>query len=89
MASSWNLEPLCHQLAIRISSGDREIGAITSAVASPSLGAPIALGYVHRDFVQPGTSVTVDRAHATVTQLPFVPLESAVNRVAANSGDSH
>ena len=35
--------------------GDKEIGHVTSAVVSPALGKPIALGYVHRDFVNPGT----------------------------------
>ena len=42
----------------RILSGEREIGRITSAAASPRLGA-IALGYVQRDFAEPGTEVTV------------------------------
>ena len=37
-----------------IRSGDREIGAVTSAVWSPALERPIAMGYVHRDFVEPG-----------------------------------
>jgi folate-binding protein YgfZ len=53
---------------------EREIGRITSATYSPRLGAPIALGYVHRDFVEPGTSVVVGRdgfATAIVTPLPF------------------
>jgi folate-binding protein YgfZ len=56
-----------------IRSGDREIGAVTSSTASPALQRPIALGYVHRDFVEPGTTVTVGDASATVTALPFVP----------------
>jgi folate-binding protein YgfZ len=59
-----------------VRSGDREIGSITSAVFSPALSRPIALGYVHRDFVDPGTVVTVSHAahliHATVAALPFV-----------------
>ena len=33
----------------------------------------IALAYVHRDFVQPGTPVVVQGAPATVVALPFVP----------------
>jgi glycine cleavage system aminomethyltransferase T len=49
---------------------------VTSAVMSPSLGRPVALGYVHRDFVEPGTSVTIAAGNAslaaTVTELPFV-----------------
>ena len=61
--------------------GEREIGRVTSAVLSPALGRPIALGYVHRDFVQPGTPVQI--AHATgrlvaqVAALPFVKGASA------------
>lgn len=39
--------------------GEREVGRITSAAASPRAGA-VALGYVHRDFVAPGTELTVD-----------------------------
>jgi folate-binding protein YgfZ len=58
-----------------IRSGEREIGSITSAVLSPALQHPIALGYVHRDFVAPGTEVTVlaaDQAvEAVVASLPF------------------
>jgi len=67
----------------KIAAADRDIGAITSAVASPALGRPIALGYVHRDFVDPGTVVTVDGQVATVASLPFVRSENAVDRVAA------
>ncbi len=56
--------------------GDKEIGHVTSAVVSPALGKPIALGYVHRDFVNPGTAVAVVaggvRLAASVTELPFV-----------------
>jgi folate-binding protein YgfZ len=58
----------------RIFADDREIGAVTSAVDSPRLGA-IALGYVHRDFVSPGTKVGVDtasgRAPALVSDRPL------------------
>jgi len=56
----------------RIRSGDREIGEVTSSTVSPALRRPIALGYVHRDFVEPGTSVTVDGASGEVTKVPFV-----------------
>ena len=38
---------------------ERAIGAVTSAVESPGFGHPVALGYVHRDFVEPGTQVEV------------------------------
>ena len=56
--------------------GEKEIGHVTSSVLSPALGKPIALGYVHRDFAEPGTAVSIafgaTRVAATVTELPFV-----------------
>jgi folate-binding protein YgfZ len=58
-----------------IRSGDREIGTITSSVLSPAHQRPIAIGYVHRDFVEPGTQVAIlnagQTAPAVVTTLPF------------------
>jgi len=60
----------------RVRAGEREIGSITSAVRSPSLGRPIALGYVHRDFAEAGTVVAVQHdgrtLRAAVVQTPFV-----------------
>jgi folate-binding protein YgfZ len=55
---------------------DREIGHVTSATVSPALQHPIALAYVHRDFVEPGTNVTVGETAAQVAALPFVPLQA-------------
>jgi folate-binding protein YgfZ len=55
-----------------VRSGDREIGHVTTSCFSPALQRPIALAYVHRDFIEPGTAVSVDTAAATVTPLPFV-----------------
>ena len=55
-----------------IRSGEREIGAVTSSTRSPALQRPIALGYVHRDFVEPGTALTVGDASAQVVATPFV-----------------
>ena len=58
----------------RIQAGGKDAGFITSAVHSPRFG-PIALGYVHRDLVAPGTTVDVEAADgpapATVSALPF------------------
>jgi aminomethyltransferase len=54
-----------------IRAGDREVGAVTSSTFSPTLGKPIALGYVHRDFTESGTAVAIDGAAATVAPLPF------------------
>jgi folate-binding protein YgfZ len=50
----------------------REIGRVTSSALSGALDQPIALGYLHRDFVTPGTAVLVDGHAATVSALPFV-----------------
>src|SRR5262245_12169222 len=54
----------------KVFAADREIGFVTSAAKSPRLGV-IALGYVHRDFLTPGTGVEVDlgeiRARAVVS----------------------
>ena len=54
----------------KVLSGDREIGFVTSAATSPTLG-PIALGYVHRDFTAAGTGVQVDGHPTTVVELPM------------------
>jgi len=51
----------------------REVGRVTSGVTSLALRRPIALAYVHRDFVAPGIVVLVAGAPAVVTALPFVP----------------
>jgi folate-binding protein YgfZ len=56
------------------SDGEREIGRITSAARSPALGHVIALGYVQRDFAEPGTAVIVRRSDARLryrVQLPM------------------
>lgn len=52
----------------RIHSGDRTVGEITSAAASPKHGAPLALGYVQRDHAAPGTELTVNGSQARVYQ---------------------
>jgi folate-binding protein YgfZ len=55
---------------------DKPVGTITSAVHSPALGQPIALGYVHKDYWIPDTPLNVNHdgvsLNATVTTLPFV-----------------
>jgi tRNA-modifying protein YgfZ len=57
-----------------VSAGGREVGRITSAVHSPALARPVALGYVHRDVVAAGTAVVVAGAgDALVAALPLVP----------------
>ena len=60
--------------------GDRGVGKVTSAVYSPRCAGVIGLGYVHRDFVEPGTTLEVHahehRHPVTVHALPFVPPRS-------------
>ncbi len=62
----------------KIRSGEREIGFVTSAASSSRLGT-VALGYAHRDFVEPGTRVEIDhtggRAAAVVSERP-IPVEA-------------
>lgn len=48
-----------------------ERGAVTSSAFSPTLGAPIAMGMLHRT-VEPGATVDVGGATGTVVELPFV-----------------
>jgi tRNA-modifying protein YgfZ len=55
-----------------VAAGAREIGDVRSSVMSPALTCPIALAYLHRDFLTPGTRVSVAGHNATVTELPFV-----------------
>ena len=55
--------------------GAREVGRITSAVHSPSLG-PIALAYVRRSACAAGTALDASGAQATVVPLPFLSHES-------------
>ena len=37
----------------------KDIGRVTSAAFSPSVNKVVGLGYVHRDFVSPGTEITI------------------------------
>lgn len=59
----------------RISAGGRDVGFVTSAARSPAAGSIIALGYVHRDFIEPGTNVSIMAGggplSAVVAALPF------------------
>lgn len=55
--------------------GER-VGTVTSGVPSPTLGRPIAMGYVPPDLAQSGQGVLVEvrgkTYKATVTKMPFV-----------------
>ena len=54
---------------------DKKVGYLTSVVRSPRLGQYVSLGYVHRDFLAPGTALTLAEsgAAAQVAALPLVP----------------
>lgn len=55
--------------------GER-VGTVTSGTPSPTLGRPIAMGYVPPDLAQSGQGVLVEirgkTYKATVTKMPFV-----------------
>ena len=55
---------------------NKEVGYVTSAVKSPALGAPVALGYVRRETNQIGNELTLRTAAgespAKIVELPFV-----------------
>ncbi len=59
----------------------KEIGMITSRVISPARKCPLALAYLQRDFLAPGTRVSIlDQGAprgAEVSALPFSPVKSA------------
>lgn len=58
-----------------IFNGENQIGVITSGALSPTLGYPVAMGYVSKDFAELGSVVEVDirgtRLAMTVVKLPF------------------
>jgi aminomethyltransferase len=55
----------------------REVGTVTSGGFGPTVGAPVAMGYVDAAAAEPGTALRCRvRRHeiaATVTPMPFVP----------------
>jgi len=55
---------------------DKEVGRVTSAARSITLGKPIAIGYVRREHFEPGSAVSVKSGErlnsARVCDLPFV-----------------
>ncbi len=59
----------------KIRQGEREIGYITSSTFSPTLKKIIALGYMRREFIEPGTKVIVnmggENKSAEVVKTPF------------------
>jgi aminomethyltransferase len=60
-----------------VGAGGEPLGKVTSGSFAPSVGGPIAMGYVTRSHSEPGTPVTIiirGTAHpATVVPMPFMP----------------
>jgi len=60
-----------------ILSGGGTIGTVTSGGFGPSVGGPVAMGYVETSFRKPGTEIQLSGRRgpepATVAKLPFVP----------------
>jgi aminomethyltransferase len=60
-----------------VDNGGRPIGRVTSGGFGPSLGAPIAMGYVETAYAEPGTALSLvvrgTARPAHVAALPFVP----------------
>lgn len=54
------------------STGDKEIGRVTSATFSPKLQTTIGLGYVRYEHLTPGTPIVVNNAGAITHELPLV-----------------
>jgi folate-binding protein YgfZ len=54
-----------------IRKGGKDVGYVTTAVFSPALNKPIALGFVSRLAGSPGSEVEVGTGVATIVELPF------------------
>ncbi|MGZ5546207.1 MAG: CAF17-like 4Fe-4S cluster assembly/insertion protein YgfZ [Limisphaerales bacterium] len=52
---------------------EKEVGWVTSAVYSPKLERPIALGYVRKECNQIGTVLVVNNSSAQIVATPFEP----------------
>lgn len=64
----------------KIRKEDKEIGWITSAVFSPGFKSALGMGYIHREYAQPGISVRVESSQESlegeVVTLPFYKKQS-------------
>nr|WP_283938232.1 glycine cleavage system aminomethyltransferase GcvT [Sphingomonas brevis] len=63
--------------ALILDSEGSEVGKVTSGGHSPSLGRPIAMGYVATPLAEPGSTLTLEQRgklfQAAVAPMPFVP----------------
>jgi folate-binding protein YgfZ len=64
------------EVGAKISSGEKEVGEITSAVVLDTLSGAraVAMGYIRREAGAPGREVIIGTAPAKVTQLPMESL---------------
>lgn len=62
-----------------ILAGGHPVGSITSSAYSYGLRRTIALGYLRREYAEPGTAVVVENSSAEVAALPFLPPSPGVN----------
>lgn len=70
--------PAAPHLGEKLTSAGKEIGEITSACVSPTLGKTLALAYLRREVAEPGTKLTtVSGADVEVAALPFYQRASA------------
>ena len=76
----------------KISKDGEEVGWVTSSAYSPNLKIAIALGYLRREVLEPGTAVFIESSDggvdAEVTPLPF-PQQSTSLRGTANDRLPH
>lgn len=60
-----------------IFASDTQVGVVTSGGFAPSVGAPIAMGYVAADHIAVGTALEAEvrgkRVPLSVAQMPFIP----------------
>ncbi len=57
--------------------GNEQVGQVTSGGFAPTIGGPIAMGYVESEYAAPGTKLSIEvrgkMLDATVVPMPFVP----------------
>jgi len=61
---------------------EKEVGMVTSSVFSPAMNAPVALGYIRKEYAQPGTQLAIHQIggviEAAVSPLPFYSIPDAL-----------